>query len=75
MFYLFITIVSLYTNRCNTSLIQASCRYQSVQKCKELWLTDVTGLKIEMWGKQTEKQHLNNSGQLDSLFTVKLYTV
>lgn len=62
MFYLYITVVSLYTNKSNTNLMQASCRYQSVQKCKELCLTDVTGFKTEMWGKQTEKQNLNNSG-------------
>lgn len=33
----------------------------------ELCLSDVTGLKMEMWGKQTEEQNLNNSGQLDSV--------
>lgn len=74
MLYLFITTVSLYAHRSDTSLIQASCRYQSIQKCKELCLIDVRGLKLEMWGKQTEKQNLNNSEQLDSVFTSKLYT-
>lgn len=45
-----------------TSLIQASCSCQSSGKCKELCLTGVAGFTRERWGKQTEKQHLNNSG-------------
>lgn len=74
MFYLYITVVSLYTNKSNTRLIQASCRYQSIQKCTELCLTDVTGFKPEMWGRQTERQNLNRSGWLASMFTIRLYS-